>query len=292
MRFVTKEPILKGWSGDQKYYVTDENGGQFLLRISDATQAEKEFEKFEMVNRVASLGVPMCRPVEISASAEGVFAIYEWIEGGDAEDIIPTLTETAQYNYGVEAGHILKTIHTIPAPSDQEPWESRFNRKMDMKIKKYGECPIHYENGDAFLTYIRENRHLLKDRPQVYHHGDYHIGNFMIDRSRKLRVIDFNRCDYGDPWEEFNRIVWCAEKAPHFASGMVDGYFGGEVPTLFWRLLALYIASNTLSSVYWAIPFGEEEIQTMLKQAQNVLRWYDDMRNIVPTWYQARGREI
>lgn len=292
MRFVTKEPILKGWSGDQKYHVTDENGGQFLLRISDATQAEKEIEKFEMVKRVASLGVPMCRPVEISASAEGVFAIYEWIEGGDAEDIIPTLTETAQYNYGVEAGHILKTIHTIPAPPDQEPWESRFSRKMDTKIRKYGECPIHYENGDAFLTYIRENRHLLKDRPQVYHHGDYHIGNFMIDRSRKLRVIDFNRCDYGDPWEEFNRIVWCAEKAPHFASGMVDGYFSGEVPTLFWRLLALYIASNTLSSVYWAIPFGEEEIQTMLKQAQNVLRWYDDMRNIVPTWYQARGREI
>ena len=61
---------------------------------------------------------------------------------------------------------------------------------------------------------ITANRYLLKDRPQVYQHGDYHIGNMMIDHNGQLHVIDFNRNDYGDPWEEFNRIVWCAQKAP------------------------------------------------------------------------------
>ena len=53
----------------------------------------------------------------------------------------------------------------------------------------------------------------------------------------------------------------------------------------FWRLLALYISSNTLSSVYWAIPFGQDEVNTMLNQAKEVLSWYDNMRNPVPTWY-------
>lgn len=77
---------------------------------------------------------------------------------------------------------------------------------MDYKIKKYGECPIKYENGQAFIDYINENRHLLKDRPQVYQHGDYHIGNMMIDRNGKLHIIDFNRNDYGDPWEEFQPV--------------------------------------------------------------------------------------
>ena len=61
-------------------------------------------------------------------------------------------------------------------------------------------------------------------------------------------------------WEEFNRIVWCAQAAPAFASGMVDGYFDGDVPMEFWKLLALYICSNTLSSLPWAIPFGEGEV--------------------------------
>ncbi len=43
---------------------------------------------------------------------------------------------------------------------------------MDFKIKKYNECPIKYENGQAFIDYINENRHLLKEIPQVYQHGD------------------------------------------------------------------------------------------------------------------------
>ena len=107
----------------------------------------------------------------------------------------------------------------------------------------------------------------------------------MIGRDGRLYIIDFNRNDFGDPWEEFNRIVWCAQKAPVFAAGMVDGYFDGEVPLDFWKLLALYISSNTLSSVCWAIPMGQDEVKTMLAQARDVLFWYDNMRNPIPKWY-------
>jgi aminoglycoside phosphotransferase (APT) family kinase protein len=107
----------------------------------------------------------------------------------------------------------------------------------------------------------------------------------MIDAQGKLTIIDFDRDDYGDPWEEFNRIVWCAQAAPYFASGMVDGYFAGHVPTDFWKLLALYICSNTLSSLPWAIPFGEKEISVMRNQQAAVLAWYDNMKREVPSWY-------
>ncbi len=291
MKFVTREPILKGWSGDQKYCVTDENGKKYLLRISDITQQEKKKREFEMMRQVAELGVPMCLPLELGICSEGVYSLQSWIEGSDAEGVISSLSDTEQYAYGLEAGKILKKIHSIPAPTTREDWETRFNRKMDYKIQKYGECPIKYENGQAFIDYIEANRHLLKNRPQVYQHGDYHIGNMMIDEEGRLQIIDFNRDDYGDPWEEFNRIVWCAQKSPLFASGMVNGYFENNVPMEFWRLLALYIASNTLSSVYWAIPFGQGEIDTMLKQAKEVLSWYNNMKNPVPTWY-FKGKTI
>ena len=151
----------------------------------------------------------------------------------------------------------------------------------------YEACELKYERGgDVFLEYIAENRHLLRGRPQSYQHGDYHIGNMMIDSDGVLTVIDFDRDDFGDPWEEFNRIVWCAQAAPAFASGIVDGYFDREVPMDFWKLLALYICSNTLSSLPWAIPFGEKEILVMRNQAAQVLEWYDGMTNVVPTWYQ------
>lgn len=285
MNFVTKEPISKGWSSDKKYCVTDKNGTKYLLRVSDIAEYDKKQSEFNMMKQVSALGVAMCQPIEFGTCDEGVYSIQSWIDGADAEEIIPTLSDTEQYVYGLEAGRILRKIHSIPAPETEEDWEAWFNRKMDYKIKKYTECPLKYENGQAFIDYINENRHLLKDRPQTYQHGDYHIGNMMIDRNGKLHIIDFNRNDYGDPWEEFNRIVWGAQKSPIFASGMVNGYFDSDVPLEFWKLLALYISSNTLSSLPWAIPFGADQIKVMVNQAKEVLSWYDNMKNPIPTWY-------
>lgn len=282
---VFRQPIDKGWSGDQKYCVTTDDGNQYLLRITSAERAHRFYLGYLRMQEVASLEIPMCLPVEFGESPEGTYAIHSWIDGVDAEAYIPTLPIGQQYSYGLDAGRILKKLHSLPAPADAPEWEGRFNSKIDRKITLYNACPLKYENGDAFLDFISRNRHLLSGRPQSYQHGDYHIGNMMVDSKGVLTIIDFDRDDFGDPWEEFNRIVWCAQAAPAFASGMVDGYFDGEVPIEFWKLLALYISSNTLSSLPWAISFGETEIKTMRNQAEQVLEWYDNMQNPVPTWY-------
>ena len=285
MEFVTKERIEKGWSSDQKYCVTDQGGRSYLLRISDMSEFEAKKTEYHMMEKVASLGVPMCCPIEFGICEDGVYSVQGWIDGEDAEEVVPHCPKGEQYTYGLATGRILRKIHSLPPVSVSEAWETRYNRKLDRKLQKYAECPIHYEGGQAFIDYVRENRHLLKGRPQVFQHGDYHIGNMMIDRAGQLQIIDFNRSGYGDPWEEFNRIVWCAQKAPIFASGMIDGYFDSAVPPEFWQLLTLYIAGNMLSSVYWAIPFGQDEVNTMLNQAADVLDWYDNMKNPVPKWY-------
>ena len=70
---------------------------------------------------------------------------------------------------------------------------------------------------------------------------------------------------------------------------MVNGYFDNAVPPEFWRLLALYISSNTLSSMPWAIPFGDKQIKVMVNQAKEVLDWYDNMKNPVPNWYVGKS---
>ena len=287
LSFSAKEFIDKGWSKDKKYLVTDEEGNKYLLRISSIELYDRKKKQFEYMKQVASLDVPMCKPISFGTCDEGVYCVQSWIEGVDAEENASKLTANEQYFYGFEAGRILKEIHKIPAPDGIESWEGYFNRKADRKIKWYEECPIKYENGQVFIDYINSHRHLLKNRPRTYQHGDYHIGNMMIGNDKKLYIIDFDRDDFGDPWEEFNRIVWCAQSTPLFATGMVNGYFDNNVPYEFWELLALYISSNTLSSVPWAIPFGEKQVNVMLNQAKDVLNWYDNMKNPVPTWYKG-----
>ena len=283
---IASEPIKKGWSADRKYCVTTRDGARYLLRVSSMARFDNRKALFEQLRAVSALGIPMSRPIEFGTCGDGVYSLLSWVEGSDAENEIPELSEPEQFHYGLEAGRILKKIHSLPAPAPLPEWESRFNGKIDRKIQMYRDCPIQYENGQSFIDYINENRHLLTSRPQCFQHGDYHIGNMMLDRFGTLTIIDFDRFDYGDPWEEFNRIVWCAQACPPFATGMVEGYFDGTPPMAFWRLLALYIASNTLSSVPWAIPFGQCEIDIMLHQAQEVLLWYDQMRDPVPTWYR------
>ncbi len=277
-------PVTAGWSGDKKYCAIDESGRKFFLRITPPEKAERAKKSFELQKSMHALGVPMCVPLECGETEEGFCTLQSWVEGENAEDVVPPMPTDMQYTLGFESGVILQNIHTIPAPDHAPDWETRFNAKIDRKIKGYFDCPIKFEGAEAFLEYLAQNRFLLRGRPQCFQHGDYHIGNMMIEHG-KLVIIDFDRFDFGDPWEEFNRIVWCAQAAPRFACGMVDGYFEGSVPMNFWRLLALYISSNTLSSIPWAIPFGEEEVRKFLDQAEEILGWYDGMRNVVPSWY-------
>lgn len=283
-RFVSLTPVEKGWSGDRKYRAVLEDGTTVLYRVTPPESYARKREEFAYMRRAEALGVPMCRPLHFGVNSDGVYSVQSWIDGEDAETAVSCLSAREQYRLGFQAGKILRRLHTIPAPADAEEWELRFSRKLERKIAAYESCPIRYPEGERFLSCIAENRRLLRNRPQVMQHGDYHIGNLMLQNGQ-IFVIDFNRFDWGDPYEEFNRIVWCAQCSPAFAAGQVRGYFGGEPQEEFWRLLALYIASNTLSSLPWAIPFGQREIDTMLRQAQDVLHWYRGMREPVPLWY-------
>lgn len=279
--------IRKGWSGDKKYRIRTENGYR-LLRISPSDRHDRAVQVFRTMKRFFDLGIPMCEPIELGVCEEGVYSLQGWIDGEDAEQALRRMPSDRQYAYGLEAGEILRRMHVIPAPKSTEPWEIRFGRKIDRKLESYAACPIRIEGGESLVSYLEENRGLLLGRRQVLQHGDYHTGNMMLGRDGRLYVIDFDRCDVGDPWEEFNRIVWDAQLSPDFASGMLDGYFGGEIPNEFWALLALYIASNTLGSIPWAIPYGQREVGVMRRQAAQVLSWYEGMTRTVPSWYRPR----
>ncbi len=236
---------------------------------------------------VVLLGVPMSKPLGLFPFEGRLFSLFSWCPGEDAARILPDLPADRQYALGERSGQYLQRIHSIPAPAGREAWERRFGRKMDRKIQAYRSCGVSFA-GDRFaLEYLETNRHLLTGRPQSFQHGDFHTGNIVIDPEGNLSILDFDRWDYGDPWEEFNRIVWSAQASPAFARGQLDGYFGGRPPKAFFRLLALYIASNTLSSIPWAAPRGEKELMIMLDQAREVLAWFEDMTEPVPVWYRS-----
>lgn len=153
MNFVTKEPINKGWSSDKKYCVTDENGTRYLLRVSDIAQHDTKQSEFNMMKQVASFGVPMCQPIEFGTCEDGVYSIQSWIDGEDAEQVMSGYSDTEQYVYGLEAGRILRKIHSIPAPATQEDWEIRFKEVLSWYDNMRNPVPTWYFKG-YYLQYI------------------------------------------------------------------------------------------------------------------------------------------
>ena len=282
-------PVLAGWSADEKYRVVTKDG-VFLLRLSPEDQYERKLIEFQAMQKMAELGIPMSRAIDMGRYEHGVYSLQEWIEGEDAEALIPTLPTNEQARLGKMAGGILKTIHSIPRSGEFEDWDTLFNRKIDKRIQNYLACPLTYEGDAFFFRAIERHRGLLKNRPQSCHHGDYHVGNMMIDRDSQLVLIDFDRLDFGDPWEEFNRLFWSVKASAIFAKALVDAYFDSLIPSCFWELFQLYISVNALSSLPWAIPFGDKDVSNMREMAGILLDWYPKEDECIPTWY--RGNSI
>ena len=285
---VSRRSVDRGWSGDRKYRAVTAEGRVLFLRISPMERLEQRKLQFTHMEQVRDLGVRICEPLELGICGEGVYTLLEWIDGRDAEPVLPTLDSGRQYAYGLESGRMLRKIHTLPAPVDAAPWDVRHGKKLDRKLAAYRACPVQYQDGGQYAALLERERHLTAGRPTVWLHGDYHCGNQMLDDQMRLVVIDFDREDAGDPWYEFNRIIWDGRAAPAYARGVVDGYFDGErIPEEFWRLMRLYLCQNMISSVVWAWDLGEKDLQIALENGQRVLDWYDGLTELVPNWYRT-----
>lgn len=284
-RFQRVEKIDKGWSSDEKYCVVDAKGEKYLLRKTIKEQKERKLQEFLVMQKIAELGIFMCQPLEFFEDDQHVYALQSWIDGRSLDEVLPLCSTAEQYEYGVRAGQMFAQIHTIQEEGIDQTWEVSFNQKIDRKIQLYEECPIKFENGHLFIEYLNQNRFLLKGRPTKLQHGDYHAGNMMVDTGGILYVIDFEKFDYGDPWEEFNRLIFSVEASASFARGMLDGYFNNHIPAEFWPLLALYTVTNIVGSLSWAKQFSEEDVEKMQIHAKNILNWYDNMNQVVPKWY-------
>ncbi|HAM63088.1 MAG: hypothetical protein A2Y20_06255 [Firmicutes bacterium GWF2_51_9] len=283
-RIISEIPLDKGWSNDKKSIVTTPDG-RFVRRIIDDSRIDSTSTLFFHIGSLNLDDNPFSRPMELDFAPSPARFYTTYVEGEDLEEVLCTLSQKEQIRLGYEAGFALKKIHTRVRVKDDGMWAMKYNAKIDRKIKAYQECGIKVMDDGHLIDRINSLRIYLEGRPQTFQHGDYHVGNFVLTPDQHLGILDFDRWDIGDPWEEFNRIVWCADLCPVFASARIDAYFNFQVPESFFPLLFLYQAVNALASLPWAIPYGEKEVAVMLKNVRRFKEDTDDFANVVPKWY-------
>ena len=290
-RFVKCEPILKGWSDDKKYCAETAAGERFLLRVSDIEEYDRKKNEYEMLERAYKLGVPTPEPVGFGICNDGknVYQLTGWIDGVDLRDVLPDLSDAEKYVYGVKSGGLLRKIHSVPAPADDEPVSVWFDRKVRERIELYNAKPIKTEGGDLIVRYLAENKSVLDGRTKTLNHGDFNISNTMLTADRQVAVIDFNAYNgcYGDPWWEFDPLIdgWGSEVCAHYFTGVLKGYFVGEPPADFFNVFAYYQAYCALAALCDTSEHNQGEPEEGRRYLENTLRWFDNMQNPVPEWY-------
>ena len=281
------EKLNKGWSKDRKYIVTDINNNKFLLRLSDISLYEKKKEQFELLKKVEALDINASRPVEFGVFNDtSIYMVLTYLEGEDAEQIMQDKTNDEAYNLGIQAGKALYKLHQIPVSQGNQTWYDRFKEKIEVKVKKLNECPYKLNNSDILVDYIYKNMDILKGRSKSFTHGDYHLGNMIVNENG-IGIIDFDKNGATDLIDDFKPFCWNIRKSEYFETGLVNGYFNNNIPDNFWHLIKLYTAEHLISHLPWASTFGEKEIKTAYEIYELVMNSYDNFNLLIPKWYKG-----
>jgi len=281
------DKVNAGWSSDSKFYIEDKAGNKLLLRISDVCIYDRKRKEFEIVKKFNSLGFAMSQGIEfgICNNGENVYILLTWVEGTSLNSALEDLTEREQYDLGLQAGRILKEIHSLSVDKTDIPVISK-KEKMLHNLKRYEGSIVRIENDQIAVDFVKDNINKINSFSPVYKHGDFHVENLILTNHGQIGVIDFNRWECGDKYEEFYKIQsFDIEVSIPFAIGQIEGYFNFQPSDEFWSVLAVYVAYSSLYSIVWAEKFGEDDIKAMKRRCIRAVEDYDDFESIIPHWY-------
>lgn len=288
--FLKIVPINKGMSGDKKYYIETKENEHQLLRIADVSEYEQKKHEYTLMKIIYDKGIPMPKTIDFGICNKGksVYTLLEWIDGKEVEQVVPMLDKKNQYLLGVKCGKILKRIHSIDSKEESDDWVARYFSVIDERLDAFFNEGVKFTGYEKITDFLKKNRKLLCNRLQCNLHGDYHMGNMIVNKKDELFIIDWHTVDfnnYGDPWYEFNRI---GIEYSSFACGQIDGYFESNPPNEFWTLLEYYLSASAITSIVWAKYFSPDNLKSVIQLNRNILNWYDGMENTIPSWYRNR----
>ena len=283
------QKIDKGLSFEDKYLITTNlNEKKYFARIFALEQYEGKSNEFSILQAMKSYTNKSIEPIEIGKFKDRGYMVTTYLEGLDAEEMLPSLPESAQYQIGVDAGKELLKIHNFKAPEHLESWYERKRRKHQFYIHDYKLCGMKIDQDEKIMRFIDEHLHLMKDRPNLFQHDDFHPGNLIVKDGAFAGIIDFGRYDWGDPIHEFLKIgIFTRNISIPFSIGQIKGYFQDQEPDdEFWCLYSLYLAMCIFSTVVWSLKVIPDDIETMLKKINTILEDHNYFKKMKPSWYE------
>ena len=289
-RMLKATVISKGFSFDEKYKIELESGASYFIKVCDSSYFERKQEEYEYMQQLDSLHIPMPKLIHFISLTKfnKCVQVFEWIDGLDGEDILRTLSTEEQYRAGKKAGEVLKKIHLVEKEDKSNSWEMSIWSKYERYLEALKEYEVDFFHLNTVIDFVGNHKDLLKNRPIVFLHDDFHPANIMIDQNEFRAVIDFARFDIGDPIHDFHKVaLFTTNISKPFAIGQVHGYCGGEPDLHFWKLYSLYAAMIFPADIVWTNRSTPHLVGDMKGRLNGILEDHNQFSSYIPKWYQS-----
>lgn len=288
----TYQRVTKGFSDDLKYLAIDNNDNKYFIRICSSNWKNKKLMEKRFLDRLQEFNFKktICYECGLFNNGENVFSLYSWIDGEILKDKISKMSYQDKYVLGFKAGKILKQMHNVDVDKKDKVSIQQIRSRRAKKILLYMSSKIKISNDNLIINFINDNINALYCFEPKYIHHDFHLGNLVIDSKNNIGIIDFNKTIVEDPILDLVKLqIFDVENGSDFCIGVLDGYFGNEIPSDFWIKYAVLTAYNCITLALWANSKGLGEVLKINKIIKNVLNEYNNFENNIPNWYYNKA---
>ncbi|MFM1525335.1 MULTISPECIES: aminoglycoside phosphotransferase family protein [Helcococcus] len=284
---ISSVELLKGWSKDKKYILTSSNSEKFILRLTSSDYFMERKRQFNILKKVSKLNINTTKAVDFGYLEDGtVYMLLTYLPGEEGLDYIKKVSDEEAYKLGIQAGKILKKLHQIKIKRPEISWKDRYDVKAEIKINNILNCKYKIKYLDKLIKYYKDNIHLMENRPIKFSHGDFHLGNMIIN-DNKIGIIDFEKSTIADPYDDLKPFRWNVFGNAYFETGLINAYFSNNIPKNFFEILKFYSVEAMISQLPWALNYGQEEIDMAYYMIEKQMEWLEVLDLIVPTWYKG-----
>jgi aminoglycoside phosphotransferase (APT) family kinase protein len=190
------EPVLLAGGASKEAWGVDAGGERLLVRRAAVGVIHRHTlslkHEFEVIAAAHEAGVKVPRPIRYVDDLDGREAfVMERLEGETIGRRIVRMD--LRGDLPVQMAEELAKIHSVPRERLPFLVEARLERMAD-ELEEFGEPHPAIELG---LWWLRENR--PPARPLVVNHGDYRIGNIVVDEHGLVGILDWEFAHLDDP---------------------------------------------------------------------------------------------
>ena len=182
-------------------------GEHMLIRMpTDADYALKVLKEQELLPQLAKrLSVSIPDPIKMgkpSADYPYPFSIYKWLSGKSIN--LLTLTDQEKEQLAFDLAKFLKELQAINdieglAPGQHNWWRGAHVSVYDKGAREQIAELLEIIDVSKALTLWDRACETKWNKPPIWIHGDFAIGNILMDSGKLSAVIDFGGTAVGDP---------------------------------------------------------------------------------------------